>query len=159
MILPEYDCQILKLTAAFYKKYPNPPYTEIETKDKRAYNCLLFQTHYDYFICIPFRTEVKHKYAFHFKNTVRSSEHKSGLDYTKIVIIKDTAFLDNKDALIDKDEYNQTVKNIEKIQQKSLKFVEEYIQHIKGTKKLDIEEFTRRYKFTSLQYFHDILGI
>ena len=61
MNFPENDYQILKLTDAFYKAYPNPPYTEILKKNQRAYNCLLFQSHYDYFICIPYRSEITHK--------------------------------------------------------------------------------------------------
>lgn len=44
MKLPENDYQILKLTDAFFQKYPNPPYTEILKKKGRAYNCLLFQS-------------------------------------------------------------------------------------------------------------------
>ena len=44
--LPDNDYQILRLTDAFYNAYPNPPYIEILKKKKRAYNCLLFQTHY-----------------------------------------------------------------------------------------------------------------
>ena len=72
MGLPENDYQILRLTDAFYQAYPNPPYTEILKKRKRAYNCLLFQTHYNYFICIPYRSEVTHTYAYHFKNSKRS---------------------------------------------------------------------------------------
>ena len=63
-MLPEYDFQVLKLTQEFYNKYTNPPYVEIETKENRRYNCLLIQTHYDYFICVPFRSRVKHKYAY-----------------------------------------------------------------------------------------------
>ena len=59
MNLPENDFQILKLSDAFYNAYPNPPYVEI-LKKKRAYNCILFQTHYDYYICVPYRTEVSH---------------------------------------------------------------------------------------------------
>ncbi|MED9972286.1 MAG: hypothetical protein UE790_06615, partial [Lachnospira sp.] len=46
-------------------------------KNQRAYNCLLFQTHYDFFICIPYRTEIHHPYAFHFSKTKRSKAHKS----------------------------------------------------------------------------------
>lgn len=86
MNLPENDYQILRLTDAFYRVYPNPPYREILKKKQRAYNCLLFQSHYDYFICIPYRSEITHKYAYHFSNTTRSKAHRSGLDYSKIVI-------------------------------------------------------------------------
>ena len=58
MNLPQNDYQILRLTEHFYNAYPNPPYREVLKKNQRAYNCLLFQTHYDFFICIPYRTEM-----------------------------------------------------------------------------------------------------
>jgi len=105
MNLPENDYQILKLTNAFYSAYPNPPYTEILKKNQRAYNCLLFQSHYDYFICIPYRSEITHKYAYHFISTERSKLHRSGLDYSKKVIINRTEYIDSIDAIIDKDEF------------------------------------------------------
>ncbi|MBR5565715.1 MAG: hypothetical protein IKW08_06055 [Roseburia sp.] len=66
MYLSENDSQILKLTDVFYNTYPNPPYKEILKKQQRAYNCILFQTHYDYYICVPYRTEITHKYAYKF---------------------------------------------------------------------------------------------
>ena len=115
MSLPENDYQILKLTDDFYKAYPNPPYKEILKKKQRAYNCLLFQSHYDIFICIPYRTEISHPYAFHFTTTARSKAHKSGLDYSKIVIIAKTNYIDATEAIIDKDEFNETMINLEQI--------------------------------------------
>ena len=71
MSLPENDYQILKLTDDFYNAYPNPPYREILKKKQRAYNCILFQTHYDYYICVPYRSEISHTYAYLFKKSVR----------------------------------------------------------------------------------------
>lgn len=118
MSLPENDYQILKLTDVFYREYPNPLYNEILKKNNRAYNCLLFQSHYDYFICIPYRSEISHKYAFHFTNTTRSKEHKSGLDYSKIVIITKTDYIDSVDAIIDKDEFKETMVNLKQIKKK-----------------------------------------
>ena len=115
MNLPENDYQILKLTDVFFDQYPNPPYVELLQKRKRAYTCILFQTHYGYFICVPYRTEISHKYAYRFKNSKRSLQHKSGFDYSKIVIIVKTEYIDTKDALIDKDEFNETMLNLEKI--------------------------------------------
>ena len=73
--LPENDYQILRLTDLFYEAYSNPPYVELLEKRTRAYNCLLFQTHYDYFICVPFRTEITHGYlccARHRKDGITS---------------------------------------------------------------------------------------
>ena len=159
MSLPENDYQILKLTDDFYNTYPNPPYIEILEKKQRAYNCILFQTHYGYFICVPYRTEISHKYAYHFKNSARSIMHKSGLDYTKIVLITDTRFIDTQDALIDKDEYNETMVNLEKIKAEALAFVEEYVSHIKGEQLLHPKEFKRRYSFSPLKYFHAEMGV
>ena len=153
MILPENDYQILKLTDVFYQAYPNPPYKEILKKNQRAYNCLLFQSHYDYFICIPYRSEINHKYAFHFSNTVRSRAHKSGLDYSKIVIIDKTEYIDSVSAIIDKDEFNETMVNLERIKKEALEFVEDYIFHMNGIKKLHKREFDRRYIFSRCFYY------
>lgn len=159
MSLPESDYQILKLTDVFYREYPNALYNEILKKNNRAYNCLLFQSHYDYFICIPYRSEISHKYAFHFTNTTRSKEHKSGLDYSKIVIITKTDYIDSVDAIIDKDEFKETMVNLKQIKKEALDFVEDYVLHMKGIKMLHEREFERRYGFSSLKYFHRELGI
>lgn len=157
--LSESDSQILRLSEKFYRDYPNPPYKEILKKKARGYNCLLFQTHYEYFICIPYRTEIQHRYAYKFKNSYRSQKHNSGLDYSKMVIIKDADYLDDKKTLIDRDEYKETMINLGKIKKDALKFLEEYINHMQGQKLLHTKEFTRRYQYSSLQYFHSILGI
>ena len=159
MNLSENDFQILKLTDDFYITYPNPPYIEILKKKQRAYNCILFQTHYGYFICVPYRTEISHKYAYLFKNSKRSIIHKSGLDYTKIVIISDIKYIDTQNALIDKDEYNETMVHLERIKYEALEFVEDYIAHIKGQKTLHPKEYERRYLFSSLKYFHVEMGL
>lgn len=159
MMLPENDYQILKLTDDFYSAYPNPPYFEIMQKKQRAYNCLLFQSHYEYFICIPYRSEINHKYAYHFKNTTRSRVHRSGLDYSKILIINKTDYIDSNDAIIDKDEFNETMVNLEKIKKEALNYVEDYVAHVSGVRSLHPKEFARRYDYSTLKYFHKELRI
>ena len=154
-ILPENDYQILRLTDCFYKDYPIKEYKELMMKRKRAYNCLLFQTHYEYFICIPYRTEITHENAFLFKKSKRSRKHKSGLDYSKIIIISKLKYLENEQAIIDQDEFRETMMNLERIKKDALKFVEDYIHHINGTKILHSAEFKRKYQYTTLKYFHD----
>ena len=158
MTLPENDFQILRLSDAFFIAYPNPPYTEILQKRERAYNCLLFQSNYDYFICIPFRTEITHPYAYHFRKSARSRKHKSGLDYSKIVIVSKLEYIDSRQAVVDQDEYRETVIQIEKIKQEAFDFVQEYVLHVNGTKLLPVQEFKRRYAFSPLRYFHQELG-
>lgn len=105
--LPENDSQVIQLSQKFYSDYDSVAYPEILTKNARAYNAVLFQTHYDYFICVPFKTEIKHKYSFHFKKSKRSQSHKSGLDYQKTVILKNLYYIDNKPAVIDVDKYKE----------------------------------------------------
>lgn len=159
MLLPENDSQILRLTNAFYERYPNPPYIEILKKRKRGYKCILFQTHYEYYICVPYRTEITHAYAYHFKDSRRSQIHKSGLDYTKIVIIQEGIYIDSNPLYIDQDEYNETMRNIERIKAEALQFVEDYVDHIRGEKVLHLAEFRRRYTFSPLKYFHKELRL
>ena len=80
-----FDYQILKLTDAFYNTYSKEEYPELLLKSGRSYNCLLIESHYGYFICVPFRTNIRHKNAFLFTNTKRSKKYASGLDYSKII--------------------------------------------------------------------------
>ena len=159
MNLPENDYQILKLTTRFYEEHPDPPYHEILKKNQRAYNCLLFQSHYDYYICVPYRSEISHPYSFKFKKTQRSKSHRSCLDYTKIVIITKSEYIDTKDALIDKDEFKETIKYLDRIKEEAMTFVEEYVQHVSGSRKMGPREFKRRYTYSPLIYFHQELGI
>ena len=85
--------------------------------------------------------------------------HKSGLDYSKIVIIEKTDYIDSTEAIIDKDEFNETMVNLEQIKREAIGFVEDYVKHIKGIKVLHKREFERRYGFSPLKYFHKELGI
>ncbi len=159
MILPESDYQILRLTARFYENYPNPPYKELMLKPGRRYTCLLFQTHYDYFICVPYRSNVKHPFAFHFHQSKRSQKQKSALDYTKIVIIKQLEYLDSKQGYVDKDEYLETVRNLRQIKAEALAYVEDYVAEMCGQSRLHPKEFQRKYSRSALPYFHKELGI
>ena len=156
----DFDYQILHLTNNFYNNYPNPPYKEILRKMDRPYNCLLIQSHYDdYFICIPYRTEISHGYSYKFTSSQRSRAHKSGLDYTKIVIVSNKDYIEASDALVDNDEYLETIQNIKRIVRESNDFVEEYVKHCNGENVLHQREYNRRYKYSPLKYFHNELKI
>lgn len=158
-MLPDSDYQILRLTDLFYKAYPNPPYREIMAKQKRAYNCVLFQTHYDYFICVPYRSEIHHANAFLFQHSKRAREHSSGLDYSKIIIITNMDFIDSRETIIDRDEYTETVRNIERIKSEALQYVEEYVAVQNGMMKMSNKVYRKKYHYSTLRYFHGELGI
>ena len=64
-----FDYQILKLTEVFYNHYLKELYPELLLKTGRSYNCLLIESHYGYFICVPYRTNIHHQNAFLFKGT------------------------------------------------------------------------------------------
>lgn len=155
----EYDFKILRLSQKFIDDYPKNKYRELMLKDKRPYSCLLIDTHKDYFICIPFRSSIQHNNAYIFKNTNRSKRTRSGLDYSKVVLIKDTAYFDSSGVVVDNDEYKAVVTNIEHIIKQITCYIDTYVNHINGAKTLHIREFERKYKFSTLPYFHNILNL
>lgn len=155
----ESDYQILHLTELFYHDYPNPPYRELMAKQGRPYNCLLFQSHYDYFVCIPYRSEINHSNAFLFQGSKRSRQHRSGLDYSKIIIISDTDYIGSDPIIIDHDEYRETVSNLDTIKQQALDYVEDYVSIHRGLLSLAPKDFRKKYYYSTLKYFHKELGI
>ncbi len=139
-----FDYQVLNLTDKFYSDYPDPPYEEILKKNSRPYNCLSVQSHYGYFICIPYRSHINHKQAFKFKKSIRSKRTNSGLDYSKIVIIKNSEYISTTEAIVDKDEFNETRDNIEYIKKDAQKYIDNYVDYLMGkTTKYDKREFER----------------
>lgn len=151
--------EVYLLSDKFIKDYPLSDYPELMYKQGRPYNCLLIDSHDGYFICIPFRSNINHPNAYMFKRTKRSKFTKSGLYYSKVLIISETAYFDSKKAVVDDDEYTETVQNIDKIASEILIYVDKYIAHISGEKVLNNREFERKYKFSTLKYFHRELGI
>jgi len=155
----EFDTQVVQLSHNFYAAYPSASFPEILEKDNRPYNCLLVETHYDFYICLPFRTHIQHRYAYRFRNSARSRSNKSGIDYTKMVIIKDSSFISNTPSTVDQDEYKETMQNIHIIINDAVAYLDEYICYKNGTSTIDQREFQRRYACSSLAYFDEILGI
>jgi hypothetical protein len=126
----------------------------------RPYTCLLIETHDDYFLCVPFRSSINHRNAYHFTGTQRSLKSRSGLDYSKTVVIKNGDYIDSATpAIVDQDEYSEMMKNLPAIVQQVLDYVNAYIGHKNGTAPLHPREYTRRYSFSTLPYFDSILGL
>ena len=153
-------CQLLRLSSQFYQFYNEDTYPEILRKNKRAYSVVVCIGNGDYYICAPFRSEIRHSQSFIFKKTLRSNIHKSGIDYKKIVIIRKIEYINWKDIpIIDNEEYLIFLKYNEKIGKQMIQYVERYILHIKNTKRINEKEFERLYRFSSLPYFHEELGL
>lgn len=155
----DFDYQLYKLTSKFMSDYPVSIYPEILSKPDRPHYCILIDTHCDYFICVPFRSNIGHNNAYLFKGTKRSKRSRSGLDYSKIAIIKDGDYLDDNAVVVDQDEYVEAVKNAKTIVKDATEYVDTYIAHINGTTPLHPKDYDRKYKFSTLKYFHDILSL
>lgn len=156
----DFDYQVLNLTEKFYIDYPEEKYPELLRKEVRPYNCLLIQSHYGYFICIPYRTHIKHRYSFRFKKRGRSRTFNPGLDFSKIAIVTNHDYIGTKDAVIEQDQYNQTRDNIEYIKNDAQDYIDNYVNNLLGREiKYDAKEFERIYQFSTLQYFHKELGL
>ena len=156
----DYLSQVYLLSAKFVQDYPAGAYPELMHKQGRPYTCLLIDSHDGYFICVPFRSSIHHKNAYFFKGTARSQRTKSGLDYSKIVIVSDPDYIDSSTAaIVDQDEYNEMMTNLPQIVKEVLSYVDTYIAHVNGSAPLHPKQFARQYGFTSLAYFHDIMGI
>lgn len=155
----KYKFKVSKLSQKFMEDYPKNQYKELMLKNKRPYSCLLIDTHKDYFICIPFRSSIQHNNAYIFKNTNRSKITRSGLDYSKVVLIKDTTYFETDGVVVDNDEYKVVARNIEIIIKQITNYIDTYVNHIKGVAPLHIRGFERKYKYSTLSYFHNILGL
>ena len=127
----EYDMEIKKLNQKFYNDYPENQYPEILRNTNRCYNCIVLQTNYEYFICVPFRTNIKHSNCYHFSHSNRSILHQSGLDYSKMIIIKDTGYFQDGIGIIDSDEYREMLQNINVIISEIYDYINTYIEYKK----------------------------
>lgn len=153
----DYDVDLVHLSKSFFEDYPPEQYPEIaHNKKGRPYTCLLIETHEGYLICIPFRSHIRHKQAFLFKNTLRSKSSASGLDFSKIVICNNSSYIISG-AVVDNDEYSEMLKNCDVIVSKAEKYINTYVKHITGEKELNPNSFKRKYQYTTLKYFHDLL--
>ncbi len=82
------------------------------------------------------------------------------MDYSKIVIVQKKEYLEDFDAVVDRDEYKETRDNIEYIKKDAQEYIDDYVNQINGNlQKYDEKEFQRIYNYSTLQYFHKELGI
>ena len=156
----KYESQVYTLSSKFVSDYPLITFPELMYKQGRPYTCLLIETHEDYFLCVPFRSSINHKNAYHFTSTKRSQNSRSGLDYSKTIVIKNLDYIDSvSPAIVDQDEYSEMMQHLSQIVEEELEYVNTYIKHKKGEKTIHPREYARKYGYSTLSYFDTILGI
>lgn len=151
-----YINDIYLLSQKFISDYPLTKYPELMYKPNRPYTCLLIDTHEDYLICIPFRSSITHKNSYLFKHSKRSKKTRSGLDYSKVVLIQNNEYIDSKRAIIDQDEYKETIQNLNWIVKEIVDYIDTHTNHVSKIKRIHNKKFERMYKYSTLPYFHDI---
>lgn len=143
------------LSPDFYLKYDKINHPEIEIKENRPYIVILIEIKSNIF-AIPFRTNIRHNNCYRFKNSTRETNSVTGIDYTKAVIVNDNKYI-GEDARINDKEYIELNNNYKSIIKQFQKYVEDYVKYITNKENGYYKE--EKFKYTTLQYFHNELGI
>lgn len=114
----------------------------------RGYGILIIEIHNDLRFGIPLRSNLHHKYGF-------KTIGEKGLDYSKAVLIKNTAFI-GQSFKIPHDEYLKIKAREYFITSRFQKYVERYI---KLANKGDTNALQQSYRYTTLVNYHAELGI
>lgn len=150
--------KIRQLSNTFYSKYNKKSYPEILSKSDRPYNILLIEYSNLIYIGLPFRSNMKHTNGFHFKQSSRDQAKNPGLDYSKMVIINNYEYI-GKPSTVDSQEFNEMLNNINKIIREARNYIINYENHVTGKKTLHSRAYERKYKMSTLPYFHEELGL
>ncbi len=140
------------LSEKFYIDYDSENHPEIEHKQARPYLVLLIRLD-DNTFAIPFRTNIRHKYCYKFKNSSRPTDAVTGLDFTKAVIVNNSKYIGSS-TTIDNKEFIELSNKYHFIIDKFKKYVDGYIDYLNGNSS---EYNDKKYRYTTLKYFHDEL--
>lgn len=148
------DFTLNKLSAGFYEAFPEDAYSEIERKQSRPYVVLVIETEGERF-ALPLRTNIRHNCCYRFKNTGRCTESSTGIDFTKAVVISDEKYI-GEPVSIDNKEYAELNDKFYFIRGKFRNYL---LGYIKFCKEGGNDFVARKYRFTTLRYFKEELGI
>lgn len=101
---------------------------------------------------------MKHNNGYKFKFSNRSKKHQSGLDFSKLVIVSKDNYI-GESSTIDIDEYKEFEKQKDYIHKNLEKYIHDYVEYVNGHIPLHIQQFERKYKYSTLKYFYRELGI
>lgn len=154
----DFKVQLCRLSPQFYSDYPRRQFPEILRKYDRPYSCFVFEVSEDLFVCIPYRSHISHQNAYLFRQSVRSQQSRSGLDFSKMVLVQELAYLEVEPApLVDQDEYRETIQHSDEIARSVIAYIRDFKDHQSGQIQLHARAFQRRYGYSTLPYFQDML--
>lgn len=149
---------ILKLTSQFYQDYPKDKYPEILRKNDRPYDVAIMKLYKDKYVCVPFRSDMRHHNGYEFRNYDRNKHIRSGLDFSKLIILEDETYFDCVGG-VDEIERKEFYDNIVMIHHQVIQYINTYLHHMTGRKLLNKHTFDRKYKYSTLNYFHNEMQI
>lgn len=141
------------LSTEFYKAYTHDKYPELLKKENRPYLILIIELDGIQF-GIPFRTNIKHRFAYKFINSNKVTETITGLDFSKAVVIEDPKYLGER-AFVDFNENRDVLSHYKEIKEKFIKYVYNVKKYING--EIRDEYFAKRLSTSTLLYFKDSL--
>ena len=144
--------ELRKLSKDFYEDYPHDRFPEMVVKQGRPYVVLLVMINNVQF-AIPLRTNIRHSFCYKFKTSDRETESSTGIDFSKAVVILKRNYLGEETDINDK-EYLELQEKAFFIIRRFEKYIADYIAFRKNGGN---EHVAKRYAFTSLKYFDDIL--
>ena len=143
-----------RLSAAFYAQFSRCE--EILTKEERPYYVLLLELDGLTF-AIPLRSHITHSYCF---LADISTDQKSGLDYSKAVVITDSAkYVDPTPVTIRQHEYNFLKQSEYLIKKQFSSYVASYKKEVRRRQKNPAFPVSALCRYASLKYFHNELGL
>jgi len=143
-----------RLSAAFYAQFSRCE--EILTKEERPYYVLLLELD-GLTYAIPLRSHITHPYCFVADS---STGQKSGLDYSKAVVITDSAqYVDPAPVTIRRHEYNFLKQREYLIKKQFSSYVASYKKEIRRHQKNPALPVSALCRYASLKYFHRELGL
>ncbi|MFK3961925.1 type III toxin-antitoxin system TenpIN family toxin [Pseudalkalibacillus hwajinpoensis] len=148
--------QLKQLTSAFYKNHNLIQMMDKNLDKGRGYGVLLAKVKGLQF-AIPLRSKMDINHPFCF-DAWGDPEYKSGLDYSKAVVITDSSYISKRPFFTRKKEEWVTIRrNRRTIVRDFEDFVDQYIEAVSNNDQtfLSIKEV----KFTTLQNYHNELGI
>jgi len=148
--LMECTMEFHRLSADFYSQYGH--LEEILNKDKRPYYVLLLQLD-GLTYAIPLRSRITHSFCF-------IADNFSGLDFSKAVVIADTArYIDPLYVKISQHEYNFYKQHEALISKRFSSFVASYKKEVRRCQKNPSIPVSPLCRYASLKHFHNELGL
>ena len=143
-----------RLSTSFYSQFAHCE--ELLTKEERPYYVLLLKLD-NITYAIPLRSHITHSYCIIADNI---NGQKSGLDFTKAVVISDSAkYIDTYPVTIRQHEFNILKQQEYLIKKKFSSYVKSYKKEIRRRKKTPTLPESSLCRYSTLRYFHKEIGL